>query len=892
MRRARAKAALTAGLALVFVLALGTALRARRPDILSQGTIAFASAGLTALAAAAVLIILGLRSRPLPRLLPLDFAVLALPAWSWASYLLSPAHRGPAALAFLPVTGLSAYLLVRAAGARLLRPKGGLLAGLFVGLAGAQAAQGFTQFLAGREVRGFFFNTNHLAMFLSMALPAGLALAWSGRTKAGRLLAWASIPVFILLISLSRCRSAFAAGVISLGLMVAVRVMAEKTFRRRAVALFGAGALLVVALLALSLKPASTVGRILTWRVSARVFLTHPVLGTGFTTFPGYFNRAQGELLGTGAGSSAERLSAGAGTYAFNDFLETAVELGIPGLALLVWLWVLVVRTGFRAFRGAWPKDTVAPAAAAIPAVYFVLSLFYYPSRILPIGLVFYACLAWLANLVPAPASGAREGANRAKPRPPEVRAAARGGFGLVAGAPALACLALALGLLPAFFAIFKAERTWSGAMALDRLGERTEAAEACRPLVRRLEDNANFLVFYGRLLTELGQAAEAARVLDTPRPAGTSPFVLEKRALALARGGRLDAAFACASDASRMLPWRLTPKVLLAEIGDRLKAPELASAFAFAALVTPLKIRTDEGTALKKKAFDIWKKNGAKGPDDLGDRLTAVLLLPSEYQAECLAALETAGDNAAELVLAVSLVKPDERPGLAFLLANMPDEDLRSLKARFLVENVRLAYRARRNLPWAADVPEDIFLNDILAYSVANESRDSWRPEFFARFAPVVALNPPLEDAVFNLNLGLISQFQLIYKERDNRGRILGPFETIRSGTVSCGEGSMLLAYACRAAGIPARLAVLGRWAHLRMGHIWVEVYGQGGWHRLTCYDVGRLDRTWMEPYFPKLELSDPRQHILASSYRRTGLHNVFGPAVSFVDVTHAYKK
>src|SRR5688572_28840819 len=69
--------------------------------------------------------------------------------------------------------------------------------------------------------------------------------------------------------------------------------------------------------------------------------------------------------------------------------------------------------------------------------------------------------------------------------------------------------------------------------------------------------------------------------------------------------------------------------------------------------------------------------------------------------------ALKTAGANAAEIRRALADVPPDERPGMKFLVANMPERDLESLTADFLLENVHLAYIAWRDAPWHAEISE-----------------------------------------------------------------------------------------------------------------------------------------------------------------------------------------
>ena len=73
-----------------------------------------------------------------------------------------------------------------------------------------------------------------------------------------------------------------------------------------------------------------------------------------------------------------------------------------------------------------------------------------------------------------------------------------------------------------------------------------------------------------------------------------------------------------------------------------------------------------------------------------------------------------------------------EQRKGMAFLIANMPDHDLRSLHADFLLQNVDLAYRARKQFPWGVRIPEDIFLNDVLPYANVDEVRDPWRKQLF----------------------------------------------------------------------------------------------------------------------------------------------------------------
>lgn len=47
---------------------------------------------------------------------------------------------------------------------------------------------------------------------------------------------------------------------------------------------------------------------------------------------------------------------------------------------------------------------------------------------------------------------------------------------------------------------------------------------------------------------------------------------------------------------------------------------------------------------------------------------------------------------------------------GMDFLIKNMPEHDLQSLSAAFLLENIEFAYPSRKSDGWAKSVPLPIF--------------------------------------------------------------------------------------------------------------------------------------------------------------------------------------
>ena len=98
-------------------------------------------------------------------------------------------------------------------------------------------------------------------------------------------------------------------------------------------------------------------------------------------------------------------------------------------------------------------------------------------------------------------------------------------------------------------------------------------------------------------------------------------------------------------------------------------------------------------------------------------------------------ARLVQAGENRAELEVALKQAPQGQRADLEFLILHMPPSDLSSLSAEFLLEHLTYAHRAWASSPWKERISRDLFRNEILPYASINERRDSWRRDFHERF-------------------------------------------------------------------------------------------------------------------------------------------------------------
>jgi hypothetical protein len=236
--------------------------------------------------------------------------------------------------------------------------------------------------------------------------------------------------------------------------------------------------------------------------------------------------------------------------------------------------------------------------------------------------------------------------------------------------------------------------------------------------------------------------------------------------------------------------------------------------------------------------------------------------------------ALANAGGNRAELQTALTAVPADQRPGMAFLVANMPDADLKSLSAAFLLSNTELAYRARKEVPWGTDVPEAVFLNDVLPYANVDERRDDWRKEFYDLCRPLVTDCKTPSEAAQKLNRELFPRLQLKYST-ERKAPNQSPRESIGQGKASCTGLSIVLADACRAVCVPARLVGTPLWTNKRGNHTWVEIWDKD-WHFTgACEaDPAGLDRGWFVADAARAQKDRPQHAIYAASFKKTDTH------------------
>ena len=258
---------------------------------------------------------------------------------------------------------------------------------------------------------------------------------------------------------------------------------------------------------------------------------------------------------------------------------------------------------------------------------------------------------------------------------------------------------------------------------------------------------------------------------------------------------------------------------------------------------------------------------------------------------------MELAGENAQELRTALKNVSPAHADGLRYLITHMPEADLKSLDADYLLENVKWAYEARENTRWGKDIPEELFLDAVLPYASINERRDNWRKDFYDRFMPLVKDCKTAGEAAQVLNRDIWKIVDVKYHASKRPKPDQSPYESMEAKFASCSGLSVLLVDACRAVCVPARFVGTPMWSDKRGNHSWVEVWDGIDWQFTgACeYNAKGLGKTWFAGKAAKASANQWEHAIYASTWKKGSVHfpliwDLKNRSVNAVNVTDRY--
>ncbi len=241
------------------------------------------------------------------------------------------------------------------------------------------------------------------------------------------------------------------------------------------------------------------------------------------------------------------------------------------------------------------------------------------------------------------------------------------------------------------------------------------------------------------------------------------------------------------------------------------------------------------------------------------------VPLVPTQYRHRLVQQLSVAEDNQQTWLDALAKAPAEQREAMAYLLVNMPEDDLKHLKGDYLLKNVALAYQARAATPWAAAVPQELFLRDVLPYANVGERRDDWRQDFHDRFFPLVKDCKTATDAAQLLNRKVFPTLKVKYHPTKRDKPDQSPYESTQIGYASCTGLSIILVDACRAVGVPARVAGTPMWVDNSGNHTWTEIWDRQ-WYFVGSAEPGKLNQTWFAANAAQADDGKPEHRIYAA--------------------------
>ena len=249
---------------------------------------------------------------------------------------------------------------------------------------------------------GSFYNPGPYSGYLAMIFPLCLYEWLNLKEKTGR--TWAeqgkyyiALGVMLLILCVlpaGMSRSAWIAAAISgtwvYGMHVSwgskLKEFGRKYKKRLVLACIAGSVIIIVAGYALfQLKATSANGRLFMWKISSMAIAESPVIGHGTGNFVSAYGRAQEDYFANGEYSETEELVAGSPEYAFNEYLQVAMEYGIP------FLLVVSLVIAFCLWKGS-SEGRIGICGGVIS--FLVFSFSSYPMQIPGFAVTFYLLLA------------------------------------------------------------------------------------------------------------------------------------------------------------------------------------------------------------------------------------------------------------------------------------------------------------------------------------------------------------------------------------------------------------------------------------------------------------------------------------------------------------------
>ena len=411
------------------------------------------------------------------------------------------------------------------------------------------------------QLTGSFFNPGPYAGYLTTIMPVAFYYfvadnkVWKRRFNRRYLffyirhvLSAGTIVSIILVLPAAMSRAAWLAAIsgclLALLTYYGKKHKLQKVFVRYRKTIFIITPLLVMLMFSggysmYHLKKDSADGRTFIWKNTLTAIVHHPT-GVGLGNFAGTYGQTQALYFESGKGTEQEALVAGNPEYAFNEYLQTALETGWVGWVLLLSVFMTSIVNGFKLRH---PETTSALLSI------LVFATMSYPFSVLPFLIVLTFILADTATPLCTGTS-----------LQPTVK-------------PFTLKIVLILSVCVTSWCIlqryptYKAYKEWGKLHQMFASNLFDNTAADYEKLYPYLSDRAVFLFEYGQVLSKNGNYSESNRILTKGIQISCDPMfynIMGKNYQALKDYQRAEQNF---KTAANIVPNRLYPYYLLTKL-------------------------------------------------------------------------------------------------------------------------------------------------------------------------------------------------------------------------------------------------------------------------------------------------------------------------------------
>ena len=396
---------------------------------------------------------------------------------------------------------------------------------------------------------GTFYNPGPYSGYLAAAVPIALHRMLVTEGKSDRLSAVQHrLSVFVLLLTgcvlpAGMSRAAWIASLVSCGYVVfrlyRVKVMTFVSAHRHAV--WGVLAFSVLlAAGAYAMKRDSADGRLLIWKVTARAIAGNPWGEENGRTFSALYGDAQERYFTDCEYSESEEWVAGTPDFAFNEYLQIAVEYG-------VWVSVLFITLVLVLLKITGSRKHLAGMGGCLVSL-MVFACFSYPLHIPAIVSV------WLLAVIVLSGEG--------------LVMIKRKRYAVAVLLPVVVTgLTVSVNRYGMYSARTRAVREWMPVRVLYHSGAFKAVVEEYGKLYDKMSWHKDFCFEYGRALYKTGSYGKAEKVLLKAMTVSGDPMILNILGRSAQESGEYEKAEMYLLRSTRRLPERVYPHYLLVKL-------------------------------------------------------------------------------------------------------------------------------------------------------------------------------------------------------------------------------------------------------------------------------------------------------------------------------------